>query len=172
MSKPAPSSSSESKSKKKPAPATALALLGHQALKAAGGQGASHHHHHHRIVNPVKIARKNPNFRGGAAGEPKYFTLDLFPTDWSTGTAVRDAQTGSLLSPTRRIGNKHDEDVLFKVCICTGEGAGPGARGPIHLYYSDVDDYEHHFKAEAAPEVKARFHERTRRARLLLLPPP
>lgn len=151
MSRSSPPSSSLSASKK-PAFAPAFA-----PAPARGGFCP-------RLVNPVRIARRNPNFRGGGAGEPKYFTLDLFPTDLHAGTPVRDAQTGNLLSPVRRIGHKQDEEGLFKVSICTGDRGGP-----IHLYYADVGDYEHHFKAEASPAVKKRFQERCRRAHARLL---
>ena len=114
------------------------------------------------LVNPVKIVRKRKSSYAGAGSEPAYYlTLDLFPTYGKAGAAIRNALTGTFFSPTRRVGNKEDEAFVFKVSICTGEG---GANGPIHLYYSDVDEHEYHFKTELPPESKQRFRERCRRA--------
>ena len=99
----------------------------------------------------VRLVRKNARSRFPMG-------VDCFPTKCVPGTTLRNAATGKL-EIGRRIGRRRDEDLFFKVSICTGEN--PDHNEPLHLFYADPEEFEDHFQTSLSHDTKCRWMQKS-----------
>ena len=97
----------------------------------------------------------------------EYGTKYQFAKNLATGEYQRFDSISDLTSfpsiDTRKFGKKiiqqkvglYDEDVYFKVMICTGENKIKNE--PITLFYHTPEQYEHHFQVDLPIEDKKRW---------------
>lgn len=108
---------------------------------------------HYQIVRQVLQDEKR---RGGK--KFKNVTIDMYGSG-DTGTQIRNAITGL---PTNYLVGSKDEDLFYKVSICTGIDRD---NGPVHLYYDSPSQYENHQFTTVSDDVKEWWSERYLEAR-------
>lgn len=113
------------------------------------------HKRHYKIVRQVLEKRKNNEYY-------KNVTIDIYGSG-DIGTQIRNAVTGL---PTNYLVGSKDENLFYKVSICTGIDKH---NGPVHLYYDSPSQYENHQFTYVSDDVKEWWSERYLEARSRLI---
>ncbi len=110
---------------------------------------------HYTIVRPFFEKWKDGKYY-------KNVTIDMYGSG-DTGSPIRNAVTGL---PTNYLVGSKEEDLFYKVSICTGIDRD---NGPIHLYYDSPSQYENHQFTYVNDDVKEWWSERYLEARTRLI---
>jgi hypothetical protein len=94
----------------------------------------------------------NGNYKVSIMVNSKKASVDIFATNYTPGAIIRDAKTGCQFG-AYYVGNR-DEDLFFKVTLCTGLGKNPQTK---HLFYDCPSDYENHFHTILNKTVKDKW---------------
>jgi len=78
----------------------------------------------------------------------KYVKVNIYASG-SPGTTIRDAISGHKCDGY--IVGSRDEDLFFKVSICTGQF---GNKDPVTLFFDSPEEYEKHMFQELSKETK------------------
>lgn len=126
-----------------------------------------HSRHNTRPTIPYKRHYKivRPFFQKGKDGKyykSKNVTIEMYGSG-DTGSQIRNAVTGL---PTNYLVGSKEEDLFYKVSICTGVDK---ENGPIHLFYDSPAQYENHQFTTVSEDVKEWWSERFLEAKSRLI---
>lgn len=90
-------------------------------------------------------------------------SIELYATNSTPGTRIRDATSGSRIN-NAKVGSR-DEDMFYKVAICTAEKGISGADSNI-FFFDTPENYERITGATVSPQDKSRWEEKYTKERV------
>ena len=103
------------------------------------------------------IVKRYPNMKSSMK---QFIKIGYYMTNRCPGASIRNAVSG-LYESNHKVGSI-DEDLFFKVAMCTGENK----TSTNMLFYDSPEQYERHFMCSISTATKDRWNDKSMAARL------
>lgn len=108
-----------------------------------------------------RIVKIDGLINGKLVTEKRNVKIGYYHTPFIRGATIRNAVSG-LFETDYKVGKK-EEDLFFKVAMCTGEHGN----SPHNLYYDSPEQCERHWRNKLDDAVKEKWNNKSARAREL-----
>ena len=106
--------------------------------------------------------KRNPEvFSKKMVGKPKPVKVGYYHTNCTPGNTIRNAVSG--LYETGRLTGSKEQDLFFKMALCTGENGND----THFLFYDSPAQCERHFYCKLSDEVKDKWNVKSAEMRLI-----